>query len=182
MNSLAQDAILLGLTRRLDEHGSWSGETHVQKSAYVARETLHVPFDFEFILYKHGPFSFELRDELEDMRIDGLLERVQQGPKYGPRLLVSSRGRELEARFPRIAERYEAALDWIAGEIKDRGVIDLERLATAFWVTHQLGKDSPIDERAKELVKLKPHVPSAAATRSLEEADRLLRDAPSLPA
>lgn len=99
MNSLAQEAILVRLARRLYEHGSWSGETHIQKTTYLASVLLAIPFDFDFILYKHGPFSFELRDELDDMRVDGLLERVPQGPRYGPRLLVSPRGREFEERF-----------------------------------------------------------------------------------
>jgi hypothetical protein len=63
------------LTRRLDEQGSWSGETHIQKAAYLLRELMDIPFGFDFILYKHGPFSFELRDELSSMRSDRLLER-----------------------------------------------------------------------------------------------------------
>lgn len=57
MDKLAQEAVLIGLARRLDEHGSWSGETHLQKAAYLLHELLDVQFGFDFILYKHGPFS-----------------------------------------------------------------------------------------------------------------------------
>ncbi len=181
MNSLAQEAILLRLARRLYEQGSWSGETHIQKSTYLARELLAIDFDFDFILYKHGPFSFELRDELEDMRIDGLLERVPQGPKYGPRLLVLERGQEFEERSKRVMERYGPALDWIAKQIKDRGVAELERLATALWVTRQLPNKASVEKRADELVGLKPHVSLDAAIKNVKEADRLLQTAPSLP-
>ena len=60
MNRLSQDAVLVGLARRLYEQGSWTGETHIQKAAYLLHELRDVPFDFAFILYKHGPFSFEL--------------------------------------------------------------------------------------------------------------------------
>ena len=179
MNSLAQEAILIGLARRLNDHGSWSGETHIQKTAYLAGELLKIPFDFEFILYKHGPFSFELRDELDDMRVDGLLERVPQGPRYGPRLLVSFRGREFEERFQRIMERYAQALDWITEKISDRGVLELERLATALWVTRQLQRPASADERARELVKLKPHVSLEAAISNVEEIDELIELAPA---
>jgi hypothetical protein len=179
MNSLVQQAVLLGLVRRLDEHGSWSGETHIQKTAYLARELLEIPFDFQFILYKHGPFSFELRGELEDMRVDGLLEQVPQGPRYGPRLLVSDRGRELETRLRRPAERYSQTLDWIVGKIGDRGVLELERLATALWVTRQATHPVPAKERARELVELKPHVESQAAVRNVNEIDQLLTLAPA---
>ena len=178
MNSLAQEAILVGLARRLDEQGSWSGETHIQKATYLASELLGIPFDFDFILYKHGPFSFELRDELDDMRVDGLLERVPQGPRYGPRLLVTPRGKEFEERFMRVMQRYGPALDWVATQIKDRGVMELERLATAVWVTRDLGTGSPLEKRASELIKLKPHVSHDAAATNLEEADQLLQTAP----
>jgi hypothetical protein len=46
-------AVLIGLARRLEEHGSWSGETHVQKAAYLVSELLAVAFDF--ILYSTAP-------------------------------------------------------------------------------------------------------------------------------
>lgn len=178
MNSLAQEAILVGLARRLHDRGSWSGETHMQKTAYLASELLQIPFDFEFILYKHGPFSFELREELDDMRVDGLLERVPQGPRYGPRLLVSPRGVEFEERFQRTMQRYSQALDWIAEKVRDRGVLELERLATALWVTRQLDRPASVDERARELVALKPHVSLEAAISNVEEIDELLEQAP----
>jgi len=74
MNRLAQEAVLVGLARRLHDRGSWGGETHLQKATYLMHELLGVPFDFRFILYKHGPFSFELRDELGSMRADRLLD------------------------------------------------------------------------------------------------------------
>ena len=64
MNRLAQQAILSGLATRLGSRGSWVGETHLQKAAYLLSQLRGVDFDFDFILYKHGPFSFELRDEL----------------------------------------------------------------------------------------------------------------------
>src|SRR2546425_53683 len=104
MNRLAQEAVLTGLARRLYESGSWSGETHVQKVAYVLNELANVPFSFNFILYKHGPFSFELRDELASMRADGLLERQSQPAPYGPRIVVTERGRLMEQRFGQTME------------------------------------------------------------------------------
>ncbi len=174
MNSLAQEAILIALARRLEKNGSWSGETHLQKSAYLAHELLGVPFDFDFILYKHGPFSFELREELDDMRANGLLTRVPQGPRYGPRLLASERGETFEQRFPKTMDRFGASLDWIADRVGDRGVLDLERLATALWVTRKLGEGSPVDDRALALVQLKPHVKLDVAATAVEEIDELI--------
>jgi len=178
MNNLAQQAMLVGLARRLADHGSWSGETHLQKSAYLLHTLLGVEFDFDFILYKHGPYSFAFRDELDDMRANGLLQRVSQGPKYGPRMLVTERGAEFEQRFSKTMERYGEALDWIADRVGDRGVLDLERLATALWVTRELGEAASVDARGHALVELKPHVKLDVAAAAIEEIDELIRASP----
>lgn len=174
MNQLAQEAVLVGLARRLHERGSWSGETHLQKATYLLHELRGVPFDFNFILYKHGPFSFELRDELGSMRADRLLEREVQPPPYGPRFVVTERGRELEARFARTMSRYGRSLDWVADRLGDRGVVALERLATAVWVTRELGDVASVDARAARLHEVKPHVGIADAADAVREIDEML--------
>jgi hypothetical protein len=174
MNQLAQEAVLVGLARRLHDRGSWSGETHLQKAAYLLHELRGVPFDFNFILYKHGPFSFELRDELGSLRADRLLEREVQPPPYGPRFVVTDRGRELESRFARTMDRYGDSLDWVADHLGDRGVVELERLATALWVTRELGSTASVEARAARLHQVKPHVALADGADALREIDDML--------
>ena len=83
MNRLPQAAIVTRLTGRLRDQGSWCGETHLQKAMYFLQELMEVPTGFEFILYMHGPFSFDLRAELTSLRADGLLE------KNGTRIKIS---------------------------------------------------------------------------------------------
>jgi len=180
VNRLAQEAIIVGLARRLHDRGSWAGETHLQKATYLLHELWDVPFDFEFILYKHGPFSFELRDELGSMRADRLLTREPQVPPYGPRILATERGEELEERFGRTMERYGAALDWVADRLGDRGVSELERLATALWVTRELPEDSTVADRAAALTSVKPHVSSQDAAEAVGEIDEMLAGVGSL--
>jgi hypothetical protein len=178
MNQLlvAQEAVLVGLARRLHDRGSWSGETHLQKATYLLHELRDVPFDFNFILYnyKHGPFSFELRDELGSMRADRLLEREVQPPPYGPRIIVTDRDRELEGRFARTMDRYGESLDWVADQLGDRGVVELERLATALWVTRELGEGTDVDARAARLHEVKPHVTVPVAADAVREIDGML--------
>lgn len=176
MNRLAQEAVLAGLTRRLDEHGSWTGETHIQKAAYLLHALTNVPFDFDFILYKHGPFSFQLRDELASMRADRLLERQPQPAPYGPRIVVTDRGRELEERFTRTMDRYGPMVNWVAEQVGPKNVLELERLATALWITrHQPGTDPEM--RATELSRIKPHVNRDAAVLAVGEIDEMLEQA-----
>lgn len=181
MNRLAQEAVLAGLARRLDERGSWSGETHIQKATYLVYELMDVPFDFDFILYKHGPFSFELRDELASMRGDRLLERQPQPAPYGPRIVITDRGRELEERLARTMERYGPKLDWISDLVGPKNVLDLERLATALWITRQQPQADE-ESRAAELTQIKPHVSRDAALAAIREIDELLEEANAIAA
>jgi uncharacterized protein YwgA len=60
MDRLRRAAILTRLIEQLRNGGSWCGETHVQKATFFLQELLNVPLSLDFILYKHGPFSFDL--------------------------------------------------------------------------------------------------------------------------
>lgn len=180
MTRLAQEAVIAGLARRMRDRGSWSGETHLQKATYLLHELWDVPFDFDFILYKHGPFSFEFRDELGSMRADRLLEREVQPPPYGPRIVVTDRGRELEERFGRTIERHGPALDWVADRLGDRGVMELEQLATALWVTKDMPDGTPVADRAAALTRVKPHVSREDASAAVREIDEMMAGAGSL--
>jgi uncharacterized protein YwgA len=62
MKEAQNRAILVTLIKSLRSKGSWCGETHIQKAAFFLQQLTGVPIDFDFILYKHGPFSFDLRE------------------------------------------------------------------------------------------------------------------------
>jgi len=172
MNRQQQEAVLVGLARRLADSGSWTGETHLQKASYLMSKLRDVDFDFDFILYKYGPFSFALHDDLASMRADGFLDSVIQNPRYGARIVVTDRGRETEQRFAKTMQRYGPSLDWIAETLGGRGVMELERLATAMWMTAE-HENASVRSRADELVRVKPHIGLKDAIASVEEIDGL---------
>lgn len=171
MNRLQRAAVLVRLVDRLREQGSWCGETHIQKATYFLQELLDTPMELEFILYKHGPFSFDLRDELTSLRADGILELEPQEPPYGPKFTTTRIGEELLTRSPRTLAQYETAIDFVANALGRRDVADLERLATALYVTRE-GAAS-VSERAQMLHELKPHVLLASAQSAIQELDQL---------
>ena len=74
MERLQKAAILTELAARLRREGSWCGHTHMQKATYFLQDLLGVPTGYEFILYKHGPYSFDLSEELAGLRADYLIE------------------------------------------------------------------------------------------------------------
>lgn len=179
MDQLKREALLVDLVKNLEKAGSWAGETHVQKTTFFLQEMLEIPLGFEFILYKHGPFSFDLRDELASMRADVLLRLDSKLPAYGPSIVAGEGADALTSRFPKTIERYRLKIDFAARQVGTKDVSELERLATALWVTTRGGvKDA--EKRATLLVQLKPHVDRPQAQDAVKTVDRLKATATSL--
>jgi hypothetical protein len=167
-------SVLIKLIQSLRSRGSWCGETHIQKAAYFLKTLMGVPIDFDFILYKHGLFSFEMRDEINVMRAFDLLDLEAQYP-YGPRLADTDRGKALCKRFPKTLAKYEKPISYIADKLGDKGVVDLERLATAYYVTLE-NEDRNQADRADAIVKLKPHIKPESARQAIEDVDALIAE------
>jgi len=178
MNRLQRAAVLLELTDRLSAGGSWCGETHIQKATYFLQELAKVPSNFDFILYKHGPFSFELRDELTAMRADGFLE-LRLKPPYGPSLVTTEIGQELKAEHPRTLDKHRRAIRFVAEQLATRNVSELERLATALFVTLD-GAPRSAEERAEEIKDLKPHIDLESAEAAVGEVEEMMGAARAL--
>jgi len=60
-----------------------------------------------------------------------------------------------------------------------RGVAQLERLATALWVTRELQTDD-VRARALRITALKPHVRPGQAIEAVEEVDAKIVEAAEL--
>jgi hypothetical protein len=172
MMTRLQIAVLLAdLIEMLRVRGGWSGETHIQKCAYVAQSLAGIPLGFNFILYKHGPFSFDLRDELVALRADQLLVLEPQPFPYGPKFNVTETARELRKRFPKTRRRYEQRLAFISQQFANRQVDQLERLATALFAKRKF-PESDDRERAEWIHERKRHVSIMEAMDALKEIDR----------
>jgi hypothetical protein len=153
--------------------GSWCGETHIQKAAFFLQEMLSVDMGYEFILYKHGPFSFELRDELVSMQADQLLELAVRQQGYGPTYLVTEFGGDFLKRFPKTTARYLDQVAFVSDEMGDKGVAELEKLATAFFIANR-ERSMSTEDRAQMLVELKPHISLSEARRATDQMDLLI--------
>ncbi|MBI2918982.1 MAG: hypothetical protein HYY01_13460 [Chloroflexi bacterium] len=171
---LRRQAVVADLIKRLAEAGSWCGETHVQKSMYLL-DSLGVPTDYKFVLYRHGPYSFDLHDDLVGMTATGILGVESRFP-YGPSLEATRRAENVLRRFPKTTGKYAKQLDFVAKALAKGDMISLERLATAFYVTKRLGTLEGVERRARELNKLKPHVSLEQARLAVEHTDQLIEE------
>lgn len=171
MNRYEMFSVLLNVMDSLRQAGSWCGETHVQKAAYLLKHFSGVELPQEFVLYKHGPYSFDLSNDLGTMLAYGLIELESKG-KYGPTIIPTALGQKL-MREKRITPQRKRRIQFIASKFAGKGVSDLERLATAYFLTCQrpIRQRTDVKGRAEELVSIKPHVSLAAAISAVKEVD-----------
>lgn len=176
MKRLQKAAVLTRLIDELRRHKSWAGETHVQKAGYLLQEVTGVPLGYDFVLYHYGPFSFDLRDELTALRADGLVT-LEPHLRYGPKLATTPQAEKLQKNFERTLARYSPAIEFVARKLGSSGVYELEKLATALHVTKELGEDASVEDRAKRLTEIKPHIKPQEAREAVRRIDRFRKDA-----
>jgi len=176
MKRLQKAAVLAKLVDRMRDSGSWCGETHVQKAVYFLQVLLGVPTEYLFILYKHGPFSFDLRDEITDFRAYELFRLEPQRPPYGPRLNTTPNVDKVKGLYPKTLDKLDKQIGFVAEKLDGKGVAELERLATALYVTRLLSA-TDIQRRVREIRALKPHVTKDLAYEAVREFDQLHEEA-----
>jgi len=175
MADLEQYSLILELAASLKENGSWAGETHIQKAGYFLTSLLQVPLEFEFILYKHGPFSFELREALTDMEAQGFI-KWNPMPPYGPSITMGELAEPLRVGFDELSKQYKKQIEFVAEQLGSKNVASLERIATALYVTREGFTGS---SRVGRIRALKPHVEVALAEEAVRELDQIALHAQS---
>ncbi|MFA5383579.1 MAG: hypothetical protein WC364_02750 [Eubacteriales bacterium] len=177
MEGTKRQAVVVSLIENMGDNGSWCGETHIQKSLYFLQEMLGVPLNFDFILYKHGPFSFDLRDELGVMRSNMLVELKSKPYPYGPSYLPGEAAERLRELYPKTTKKYKPQINFISEKLSGLSVAELERLATALYVTLEEGRNQNAITRAIRINELKPHIKIDEAQKAVGDVDSLIIEA-----
>ena len=148
-------ALILEVIEQLKKNGSWTGKTHIQKSMFLVHEATSVDVPFDFVLYKHGPYSFDIESELEEMRSYSAIA-VQPVAGYGVQIAPGDNVKTLNKLATlTLAEKAEIAR--IVEFVGDKDVSELERIATAVWI-RQRKHITDSQGVAACLNELKPHV------------------------
>ncbi len=166
--------LICHLVEEMRKADSWAGQTQIQKSVVFLQELLGVPMGYDFILYKHGPFSFELRSELAIMRVRLQLD-LEPHRWYGPSFVLEVWGRKaLE-----LSTKYDDAIEFVAKEISVKDTRSLERISTAFFLQNKYPSRNA-SQTASEVNRLKPHISTEQALRAIEEVDELRQRAAAI--
>lgn len=172
MERLQRASILLTLNEELRKAGSWAGETHMQKATFFLQELMNVPLAFDFVLYKHGPFSFDLRDELTFMRAQNFLRLEPQNP-YGPTLVDGEKSELLKQAFLQAINKHLPSIRFVSQKLGTKTVAGLERTATALYIV--LREPDDVDP-AQLLTDLKPHISLPEAQAAVSEIEQIRRE------
>jgi len=177
MNKLKKMALIGLLTKRLKENHSWCGETHIQKAVYFLQELLEVPLNYEFILYKFGPFSFALRDDLSECIACELINVIPDDYFYGPHLYPTPYMEDLMSKFPKTLQKYSSQINYVANWLGSKNVSELERLSTALYV---LKKYPDLAKNKKDWIdkvyQLKPHQSKEKISQAIEELQSFMNE------
>lgn len=174
LKGLRLNAVVIKLVNEMAENRNWCGETHIQRTAYFLQGLLEVPLAYKFVIYKHGPYSFELRGDLSEMWTNRFLKTVSRDP-YGASFKQGDIANVVTKRFPKTLKRLDPKIKFAAEELSDKGVAKLERFGTALFVTlnEPNGWDLTTSERARLVYTLKPHVSPEDARIAVQGVDNL---------
>jgi hypothetical protein len=164
-------AAIAELIEALQRSQSWCGETHIQKAAYLLQALTRVDLGYEFVLYKHGPYSFDLATDIATMRAAKLIDFTFRAAGYGPSIQLTAFAPHVFKGTKRDLEPLLPAIAFIAEWLGPHDVRYLERVATAHFVRQQFPHEAPAT-LAEKLRKLKPHISehdSLNAVRQIEE-------------
>lgn len=171
MENVVRNCVILELLEQLQLKHSWCGETHIQKATYFLQKLTMVETDFDYVLYKHGPFSFDLRDELSSLTANRLVEWLPQSP-YGSKCNVTSNGKELKSVLSELVNEYDSAIEFVSEHLAKENVAELERLGTALYF---INSDSSLNSEvlATKVHEIKPHVSYAEAFKAVTRVREL---------
>ncbi|HET6884435.1 MAG TPA: hypothetical protein VFI31_30055 [Pirellulales bacterium] len=170
-------SFILAVIDALHDHGSWTGKTHVQKALSLLHDAGEVEVPFKFVLYKHGPYSFDVEEELEQVQSYGAVAIDTNVRGYGVVLHSGKMANYAREAAPLSADE-QAAIERVCAFVGQKNVVELERLATAAWIRRREKLDTT-EKVVGRLRKLKPHVTAAEAACADAEAARWLQTAQS---
>ena len=175
LDGLQQQAIVVGAIKSLRSNQSWAGETHVQKSLYFLQNLMGVPLTYKFVLYKHGPYSFDLHNDIGKMRAYDFVE-LEPRPPYGSAFREGKVADKLLTMFDGTVTSYLPSIDFVAKFFGDSNVRELERYATALYVSSE-EPNQPHYYLANKINELKPHIALEEATVAIQSVETLRQSA-----
>ncbi len=146
---MKKNDLILYVVKKLNEVGSWTGNTHIQKIIYLTQSVCNLKL-YNFVLYHYGPYSFDLREDLDFLAISGYLNR--EADELGYHYKVNT---NFELSIP---VEIQEKVDKITKIFGKAPTALLELITTVDYIIRKFPEkgDREIIETVK---KIKPHFP-----------------------
>lgn len=167
--------MVIALIHRLNEVGSWSGATHIQKSTYFLQEWRQVPLGYRFVIHYFGPYSFALDEELGLLRAVGWLRSI---PQRGRGVRYEVDPQRIAQAAPSLSKRDQNDIDAVASRFGRKNARQLEVLATVYMFM-RARHDASADGAVHWVRTIKPHVDKSEIQDAWDELCGLQTEAPS---
>ena len=167
-------SLVLRTMNKMWENDSWCGETHIQKNVYLLQELMEISFQWNFVLYKYGPFSFDLSYLIAEVHSCALVELV---PEWGfrPRIRVTKLGEDFFGEDDELHCRLDGQIEFVVRELASKNVDELEGLTTGLYILRSKRYTDPaVHVRGARLSQLKPHIKPVAANAAIKSVDELV--------
>ncbi len=155
-------ALLLYVIKKLNDAGSWTGNTHIQKIVDLAQSKTGVE-PYKFVIHHYGPYSFDLRGDLDLLVSGGYVERKID--EFGYHYKLTEKGEKYLASSTIDNEVCEV-IEKLTKIFGKAPTIVLELIATIDYVHNKLGKEDE-DEIVSTVRKIKPHFSEEIVRKAL---------------
>ena len=175
LTNIERWAIVAHLVKEVRENRGWAGETHIQKILFFLQELLRVPGGYRFVLYKHGPYSFDFHNDLSRMLGNFILD-LEPRPGYGPSFGLGRTGDNVVQQGAKAVKESDKQLKFVVDALGTKDVRTLERYGTALLLKR---KHPDLDGAtlASKIVELKPHIPEDLALSAIREVGKIESEA-----
>lgn len=157
MNKEERFKVLLYIINKLHKKMNRSGETHIQKLVYLMIMKNKIQFNYDYILYDYGPWSFDLMDDLKFLENAHLVKKFPDPSGFGFKYIpnedmnfVKDINKTVRDEIP-----WSHKIDEVINDYKGTHAKRLALLATFIYVCHKHPKKNKAE--VIELVKkIKP--------------------------
>lgn len=146
-----QSELALSAIAALNEVGKGESRTHIHKLLYFAQRWGIVEETFPYSLYLHGPYSYDLDQELLELEAFKKVKKFRDPAGYGARYKVD--GIEVSEQLKRLAQ-------WLG----PKSTRILEALATAEYV-----EEADESKCVAAVREVKPHLTEAEVRAAVDE-------------
>ena len=138
---------------------------------------MNAPFEWIFVIYKFGPYSFDLAHLIGEIHSCRLVELMLQW-WFQPKIKVMRYGKDFYEDINELCYKYRKQIEFVKEELGSQNLSEIELLATGLYIiSYEKVHDKTVENRSRILNHLKSHIKLNDASTFIGEVDSLIERA-----